>query len=198
MRLAKRSNSRRSSASRSVGRSAPGGSSLFTVKVDAADLRKITEALERLPRETRKRIYVATFRKWSKLVVGTAGPLLPKRTGRLRRSLGVRVRRYRNTVWAAVGGRVQRRSGRRLDRLQAKKERLGRDYLGAGWRMHLAERGFTPGGIAKSGRRRGQSTKAKSRVPGTGAIYKAGVLHAGRLRGMVEDAVAESIREVRL
>jgi hypothetical protein len=90
---------------------------------------------------------------------------------------------------------VQKSSGLRFDKLLARKERLGRDFLGAGWRMHFAENGFTPGGVIAKGRRKGINTKAKTRVPGVGALFKAGTAHASKLAPLVHTAVDAAIRE---
>jgi hypothetical protein len=167
----------------------------FVARVDAADVARITEALRSLPQRTRKGVYAKAFRQWGRSVIVTAKAFAPRRTGRLAKSFGVRVRRYRSSVWAAVGARVQKRSSLRLDAIISRREKLGADYLGAGWRAHLAERGFTPGGIIKKGKRRGQSTKAKSRVPGRGMIFKAGTAHASKLAPLVQTAVDAAIRE---
>lgn len=167
-------------------------------EIDPRDVAAINAALRELPEEVRKKVYVGAFRKWAKGVIVTAKSLTPKRSGRLRKSIGTRIRRYRRAVWAAVGGTVRQRGRGRAD-VVAGKRTLGRDYLGAGWRIHLAEHGFLPGGLIRRGPlaqlRSGVSTRAKTRVPGRGMLAKSGALHAGRLPGLVRDAVDASIRE---
>jgi hypothetical protein len=162
--------------------------------VDAEQVRRIVAALRSVPEKSRKGIFAKSFRKWGRSVVASAKALAPRRTGMLRKSIGVRIRRYRRAVWAAVGGTIRDKSKIGIWKAAKLRQTLGRDYLGAGWRLHLAERGFTPGGTIRRGKRQGISTKAKSRVAGRSFIFNAGNAHASRLPDLVQDAVDAAIR----
>jgi hypothetical protein len=167
----------------------------FVARVDPRDIERINRSLRALPGKARKGIYAKAFRLWGRSVVSTAKAFTPKRRGLLRKSISVRIRRYRSAVWAAVGAKVQKRSAFRLDQIITRRERFGIDFLGAGWRAHLTERGHTPGGLIRKGKRKGQSTKAKSRVPGRGMLFKAGTAHASKLAPLVQQAVDAAIRQ---
>jgi hypothetical protein len=161
-------------------RKARGARGAVSVVVSEADVLRINDALRKLPQDVWKKVYVKAFRGWAKNAVRTAKALAPIRTGRLRKSIFTKVKRYRKAVWGGLGGKVA--GGKAAIRASANRGELGKDYLGAGWRIHLAERGFHP---------RGGPTK----VPGRFFLREAGLVHGPVLVKRVEDAVEEAIRE---
>jgi len=126
------------------------GAGVVSLQIDSDSLTALTAALAKLPESVRRQVAAKSIRRWGKSVVAVARSNVPVKTGRLRKDVVQRVRTYKQVVWSAVGGRVH--TGGALSRrlggqgLADRKGALGNDYLGAGWRLHFAERGFHPRG----------------------------------------------------
>ncbi len=93
--------------------------------VSPQDLRKITEAAQRLPKAVRRKVVRKSLRDWGEAMKRTAKAFLPKGHKRTRRDLAVKTKTYRKgRIWCGVG---VRKDGDRV-----------------GWRSHLYDGGYRP------------------------------------------------------
>lgn len=134
--------------------------SLVQIRLRPDELKKLNRAMASLPERVRKKAVRGAVRAWGRDTARLIRNRLPKRTGRLRRSVAVKVKTNRRGVWAAVGGKTTTRAAVGIHKAAKLKQQIGWDYLGAGWRLHFIERGFRPRG----GRRRVEGLNIVARV----------------------------------
>lgn len=162
----------------------------LSFSVQGQELRQLQRQLESIPDRLRSKVLRRSLRAWAnavrKTVVSTtprsraaytryvdpagkgrpARAKVPEPGGLLRKSMAVRVRSYRQALWAAVGPRDSKGG-----------------YGWAGWRVHFTEGGFY-------NRRHGR------RWAGRHMLANAERLHAPRLPAMVAADVEAVCREV--
>lgn len=119
------------------------------VLVTPADTRKLFDRFEKLGDDVRRKIIRDELRAWARETTKLVRARTPVKTGRLKKDIGSKFRTYRSggIYWTAVGGRTYKSSKGR--------EEFGKDYLGAGWRLH-----FVTGPVR---RHRGKGVKQKGK-----------------------------------
>lgn len=98
------------------------------------DANRIKRTLRALPEKVRRTVIQEELKTWAKETRQLVRAATPKgKTGRLRRDIITKVKSYAGgkVFWAAVGGRFLAQSKGRSRYV------FGKDYLGAGWRLHF-------------------------------------------------------------
>lgn len=155
------------------------------MQVDQQQLAELEAALQKLPESVRRKVAKGAMRRVTKAALAVARSNTPVRTGRLRKAIVPKVRTYRKVVWAAIGGRVQTIREVGIHKAAKRKQELGNDYLGAGWRVHFTEYGYFPGG-------------GFNIVLGRHMLRAAGTVFRYALRPAIEADIAQVLREGRL
>lgn len=101
------------------------------VTVMPSDTAKLFARFERLGDDVRRKIIRDELRAWARETTRLVRARTPVKTGRLKKDIGSKFRTYRGGAiyWTAVGGRTWKTAKGR--------EEFGKDYLGAGWRLHF-------------------------------------------------------------
>jgi len=119
---------------------------LAQIRIRPSELAEINRAMRELPNNVRRKVVRGAMRSWTRDTIRLVKSQLPKRSGRLRRSIAAKIKSNRRGVWAAVGGKTTTKEKLGIHKSAKLKQQLGWDYLGAGWRLHFIEGGFHPGG----------------------------------------------------
>lgn len=138
----------------------------LTARLNASDAAALRRELEKFPLAVQDQVARKALTAYNREVVAATKGRTPVRTGKLRRSVTGKVKRYRGVVWGAVAHKTSFPRDKAALAVGGKARRAVYD-MGAGWRSHFTDLGWHS--WPKSDLRRGK-----------GKGWKKGLHHRGR------------------